>query len=349
MANETIVVFFNSDLTLTINLSNSKPLLYEKFHKNKSYLIFGLAILFICNTTTILAQWTCGDILLDERDGQSYSTVKIGEQCWMAKNLNYGTYIASNGGGSLTHDDGIVEKYCWNNNPDNCDNSTAHPGGYYEYYEAVQYYSGQPTEPVQGACPDGWHLPAKTEFAELITHLGGTSVAGAALKAGGSLGFEGVIAGWRCTSGGSFLTLFPKGFWWSSTNYNTNEAWYMDIDNTNPYASQTHYGKSLGFNIRCVKNETSTSINQIKNDEIFKINSVVNSGNKLTVNFSGIPNSTFHLKVSDLNGRQVFATNKASATKKCTIEINTQGFSDSIYLLTIFNGDKTVSKKIMIR
>ena len=199
------------------------------------------------------SSFTCGEPLTDPRDGQTYNTIQIGNQCWMSQNLNYGTYLASTGSGSLTHDDGIVEKYCWNNIPSNCDNSTTHPGGFYEFYEAVQYYGGQPTQPVQGACPEGWHMPAKTEFTELISYLGGTSVAGTKLKVGGSSGFEGVIAGWRCTSGGSFLTLFPKGFWWSSTQSNSSNAWYMDIDNTNPYATLSSYGKSLGFNIRCVK------------------------------------------------------------------------------------------------
>lgn len=311
--------------------------------------ILVIVFLIICSTTPIMSQWTCGDDLIDERDGQVYTTVEIGEQCWMAENLNYGTYIPSNASGSLTHDDGIVEKYCWNNIPNNCDNSTTHPGGFYEFYEAVQYYSGQPTEPVQGACPNGWHMPAKTEFTELINFLGGTSVAGTALKVGGSSGFEGVIAGWRCTLNGGFLTFYPKGFWWSSTQFNFNDGWYMDVDNTNSYASQGHYGKSLGFNIRCIKNETSTSINEIKTDEIFKINSVVNSGSNLIIKFSTIPYRTYQLKISDLNGRHIFATDKIASSDECTIEINTQGLNSSLYLVTIHNGEKAISKKIMVQ
>jgi len=317
--------------------------------EKKQILILSIVFLIICSTTPVMSQWTCGDDLIDERDGQVYTTVEIGEQCWMAKNLNYGTYIPSNAGGSLTHDDGIVEKYCWNNNPDNCENSTTHPGGYYEFYEAVQYYTGQPTEPVQGACPDGWHMPAKTEFTELINYLGGTSVAGTALKVGGSSGFEGVIAGWRCTFGGGFLTYLPKGFWWSSTQFNNDDGWYMDVDNTNSNATQGDYGKPLGFNIRCVKNEITTSINEIKTDEIFKINSVVNSGSNLIIYFSTIPYRTYQLKISDLNGKHVFATDKVASSDECTIEFNTEGLTNSLYLVTIHDGEKTITKKIMVQ
>jgi uncharacterized protein (TIGR02145 family) len=201
-----------------------------------------------------MSQWTCGDDLIDERDGKVYGAVEIGEQCWMSENLNYGTYIVSNADGALTHDDGIVEKYCWDNNSDNCDNSTTHQGGFYEFYEAVQYYSGQATKPVHGACPDGWYMPVTTEFTQLINYLGGPSVAGTALKVGGSSGFEAVIAGWRCTLNGSFLTMFPQGYWWSSTQFNNDDGWFMDVNNTNSNASQAHYPKTLGFNIRCVKN-----------------------------------------------------------------------------------------------
>jgi len=85
--------------------------------------IIAVFILVICNSAGMAQSWTCGDILVDERDGQAYKTVNIGEQCWMAENLNYGTFIRSDTSGSLTHDDGIVEKYCWKNVPDSCKSS----------------------------------------------------------------------------------------------------------------------------------------------------------------------------------------------------------------------------------
>ena len=61
--------------------------------------------------------FTCGNNLTDIRDSKGYPTVKIGSQCWMALNLNYGTVIAST---QDQRDNCISEKYCYNDNPINC-------------------------------------------------------------------------------------------------------------------------------------------------------------------------------------------------------------------------------------
>ena len=65
----------------------------------------------------------CGNILIDPRDGQQYSTLMIGAQCWMKKNLNIGVMVISNATG-ISHSDhsnnGIIEKYCYNNDITYC-------------------------------------------------------------------------------------------------------------------------------------------------------------------------------------------------------------------------------------
>jgi len=91
------------------------------------------------------------DDLVDSRDGQIYKTVKIGDQIWMAENLNYST------GSSWTND--TLDK----------------DGSIFGRF----YYRGTSLE----ACPEGWHLPTKEEMRTLIETAGGIENAGNHLKA----------------------------------------------------------------------------------------------------------------------------------------------------------------------
>ena len=119
--------------------------------------------------------------LTDDRDGQTYKTVKIGNQVWMAENLNY-AYL----GGSKNLDDSPSldsTSFCYENDPANCDTY----GRLYLWSAAMDsagIISGSPNHcgynkkctpswPVRGVCPDGWHLPEKTEWEELIKTAGG--------------------------------------------------------------------------------------------------------------------------------------------------------------------------------
>ena len=81
------------------------------------------------------------DSFTDSRDGQTYKTVKIGSQTWMAENLNYND----------------ADRLCYNRVASNCDQY----GGLYAYI----------------SCPSGWHLPSEAEFEELIGAVGGRTIA----------------------------------------------------------------------------------------------------------------------------------------------------------------------------
>ena len=118
--------------------------------------------------------WNCGDNqFIDSRDGRFYSTVQIGNQCWIAENLNVGVMLCdSTPGGSSCNiaqeNNSVIEKYCYNNLESNCDTY----GAFYQWNEAMQYVG---TEEAQGICPSGWHIPSDDEFNILKNYLQGTS------------------------------------------------------------------------------------------------------------------------------------------------------------------------------
>lgn len=204
----------------------------------------------------------------DVRDDQVYKTVKIGNQTWMAENLNYADSVntASLKGKSWCYDN--KEAYCevtgrlytWAaaidsvamandaSNPRICGNET----------------SCKLPEVVQGICPSGWHLPSKTEWQVLFTAVGGSGNAGKALKSGSgwysngngtdAYGFSALPAG----SGdydGDFYGAGRSAYFWSATRYEYScyYAFYMDLDYNYEYAYLGYGDKFNALSIRCLK------------------------------------------------------------------------------------------------
>ncbi len=172
------------------------------------------------------------DVLTDRREGKQYRTVKIGNQTWMAQNLNY----EANG------------SVCYENNSANC----AKYGRLYNWNTA------------KSACPSGWHLPSKSEWETLDNAVGGEDVAGKKLKAksgwndGGNgtdeSGFSGVPGG-RGFSDGNFNFAGNIGFYWSASEKNAKNAYYRPLRNDTDNVSWNADGVNKGylFSVRCVK------------------------------------------------------------------------------------------------
>lgn len=212
-------------------------------------------------TTGTEIVFTCGDILIDGRDGQSYNTVLIGTQCWMAQNMNIGTMITGN-----QTNNSIIEKYCFGNSQGNCSVF----GGLYQWNEVMQYNT---TPGVQGICPSGWHVPIDTEWCTLTLYTDPTvdcnaygfsgSDAGYKLKSidewvgGGEgsdeFGFSALPGGMRFTSS-YFDFIYTAGWWWTSTQNGTNDAWDRDLDFYEYGIDRYFYNKNNGFSVRCLKN-----------------------------------------------------------------------------------------------
>lgn len=184
--------------------------------------------------------------------GKTYNTVQIGDQCWLKENLNVGTMIESNSLGFQQTDNGIIEKYCYDNDPANCETY----GGLYEWPEAMQYST---TEGVKGICLDGWHIPTLAEFETLIAEVNND---GNALKAVGQgtgsgtgtneSGFSVLLSGYRNSNQG-FVNLGYSTNFWSSTDYYNNTVHYMYLNLLNDEVDLYNYNKEHGFSVRCVK------------------------------------------------------------------------------------------------
>lgn len=125
--------------------------------------------------------------LRDSRDGQTYKYVKIGNQVWMAENLNYET----------------ANSYCYNDNSTNCEKY----GRLYEWSAALN------------ACPIGWHLPSDADFEILVEAVGGENVAGKNLKSttGWDLCGNGVDFGFNALPGGGTAAAVAVSVAWAIT------------------------------------------------------------------------------------------------------------------------------------
>ncbi|WP_068690755.1 FISUMP domain-containing protein [Culturomica massiliensis] len=93
------------------------------------------------------ADWKCGNIMIDTRDGKRYRTVSDGRSCWMADNLNYM----------------IVGSRCYDGEVANCDIY----GRLYNWKQAVGTWGTGTNLRIQGACPAGWHVPNENEWLNL--------------------------------------------------------------------------------------------------------------------------------------------------------------------------------------
>jgi uncharacterized protein (TIGR02145 family) len=188
------------------------------------------------NTTMVLTTKQNGaSTFKDPRDGNVYRTAKIGNQVWMAENLNYK----------------INGSWC------------------YKDYEAngKKYGRLYTWNAAKAACPKGWRLPTRLEWEELVVTTGGSSVAGKKLKARSGwndykgqdgngtddFGFSALPDGYRRSEGG-FGSANSSSYWWTATDDGSSYyAYYRRMYYNRDYVNENHDDKSIGFSVRCVK------------------------------------------------------------------------------------------------
>ena len=143
--------------------------------------------------------------LTDDRDGQTYKTVKIGEHWWMAVNLRYWGhggvgYVYENSIGGFVHASGWnVRAFCEEREKYGCSyffdvamDSAGSGNG-----EGCGYLSCYPFGYVRGICPKGWHLPDTSEWKALFSAVGGDTIARINLKSDSGWKVKSLDGAWK--------------------------------------------------------------------------------------------------------------------------------------------------------
>lgn len=202
-----------------------------------------------------------------DMDGNIYQTVKIGGQWWMAENLKATRYRNGDTIPNVTDNtmwSGLTSgAYCSYNN------SAGYLyiyGGLYNWFAAID---------SRGISPLGWHIPTSDEWQELITYLGGATVAGGKMKdieidytgsegwywaypntgASNESGFSALPGGLRSGSG-LYANRSGYAHFWSSTdlhNYGANS--YLLYCESSSISHQESSSKIIGMSIRCIKDQ----------------------------------------------------------------------------------------------
>jgi len=185
----------------------------------------------------------------DARDGKIYKYAAIGEQIWMAENLNYNAPDSKCGG-----TDGDLK-----------DKRTANCDKYGRLYN---------WETAKTVCPAGWLIPSNADWDKLFRFADGTTgasslcespTAGKYLKAANGwnassvsgngedkFGFAALPGGYG-NSSGFFGNSGKGGYWWSSSEYNVTDAYSRLMYYSNENASWYNNIKATLFSVRCLK------------------------------------------------------------------------------------------------
>jgi uncharacterized protein (TIGR02145 family) len=259
--------------------------------KNKIYLVVGVLLLCSCkkessinattnSNTNNSNTATCGgnpninftsigtpigkfgDCVKDI-DGNTYKTVNIGSQTWMAENLKVSKY---NDGTEIPN---ITNGTEWSNlttsawcNYNNSDSIGKIYGKLYNWYTIN-------TNGNKNVCPTGWHIPKDSEWVNLTQLLGGFLIASGKMKEIGTTNwlfpnsestnsslFSGIPSGYRSNYNGEFYGINSVTLWLSSTNYpisTLDNIWGHGLNYANGVEARGPYPKKNGFSIRCIK------------------------------------------------------------------------------------------------
>jgi len=168
----------------------------------------------------------------DPRDGIKYKFVEIGDQIWMAQNLNYAT---------------IKGSWCYDNSSKYCELY----GRLYNWNTATR------------VCPEGWHLPTQDDWSKLEVHIGITEESAnqqlrftdnpeaKKLQLNGQSGFDLLMGGWY--ESGLFDGIENYAYLWLDNSDNNTSASARNVNSEFDFIRHFNSDKSKGYSVRCIK------------------------------------------------------------------------------------------------
>lgn len=209
-------------------------------------------IIIICVLVTACRPNTVKDI-----QGNTYNTVTIGTQVWMAENLKATKYNDGTAIQMVADNDKWMKMttsaYSWYNN-DSTENKKTY-GALYNWYVVDS----------KKLCPAGWHVPTDQDWMTLTEFMQGFSVAGGLIKEDGTKhwrspnteatnksGFTALPGGYRSFEG-AFNYLGISAYWWTTTGYNSSSAMFWNVRYKFSYIYKYRGEKTCGFSVRCLK------------------------------------------------------------------------------------------------
>jgi uncharacterized protein (TIGR02145 family) len=200
---------------------------------------------------------------ITDSEGNSYKTVYIGTQTWMAENLKASKYSDGTTIPNITDNTqwSKLTTGAWSYYNNDATNNAKY-GKLYNWYAVSKTTNGN-----KNVCPIGWHVPTDVEWTVLTDYLGGLNVAGSKLK-------EVSTTSWNSpntdATNTSLFSALPGGYrngngvyeeiglvcgWWCSTESDTDDAWIRFLDSGSGSGSDYRYDndKIKGWSVRCLK------------------------------------------------------------------------------------------------
>ena len=187
-------------------------------------------------------------------EGNSYRTIKIGNQEWMSENLRTKRYrnghLVTLTQSNSNWENATFGAYCWYNNDAGND---ATYGKLYNWHAVAD---------TRGLCPEGWHVASQNDFNVLTTFLNGSNLAGGKMKeiafwnspnigATNTSGFSGLPGGSRSPDG-TFGFEASQGWWWSSSS-SASFPFFISLSRQSSSLISALDSPRHGMSVRCVK------------------------------------------------------------------------------------------------